>query len=163
MKDSLKNNLKVCISTETDNYFIVDITKISESNPTLIDVKNKNHHLIDEYLNAEHIKDENSYSVYETDDYKFLVTDNNKFGIVADVVQKESPQKDQYALLNRLQRDCEYFLGHRNRFVGHLYYDSVEKHIEEMKKLWNCLRLKPEWLSMQEIEEYENKMLNDSK
>lgn len=59
----------------------------------------------------------------------------------------------QYIMLGRLQSDCLYFLGNGNRNLKHLYYDSVEEHIEEMVKIWNNLPEKPEWLSLEEIKD----------
>jgi hypothetical protein len=73
---------------------------------------------------------------------------------------KENPQQHQYMMLSRLQQDCDYFLGHGGGSERNLYYKNVEEHIAEMKKLWNELNEKPEWLSMEDIEDYEQKMLN---
>lgn len=66
-----------------------------------------------------------------------------------------------YMMLSRLQADCEYFLGNGTGSVRNLYYDTVEEHIAEMKKLWNGFPedAKPEWLSYEEIENYEKEML----
>lgn len=63
-----------------------------------------------------------------------------------------------YMLLGRLQSDCEYFLGYGNRYEGHLWAKSVDDQINKMKELWNNLVAKPEWLSMEKIEEYAEKM-----
>jgi hypothetical protein len=71
-----------------------------------------------------------------------------------------NPQQFQYMMLSRLQSDCEYFLGYGNRSVKCLWADSVENHIVEMKRLWNVLNRKPAWLSMEQINEYEKRMLN---
>lgn len=76
--------------------------------------------------------------------------------------ESDNPQKHKYMMLGRLQSDCEYFLGNAKGSEKVLYYDSVEEHISEMKKLWNELDVKPEWLSMEDINEYEEKMLNYS-
>ena len=75
--------------------------------------------------------------------------------------QVTSDNKHSYMMLSRLQSDCEYFIGHGNGSTKHLYYDTVEEHIDEMKKLWNGFDTneKPEWLTMQEIEEYKTEML----
>jgi hypothetical protein len=62
-------------------------------------------------------------------------------------------------LLSRLQQDCEYFIGHGYGVEKHLWAGSVEAQIAKMKELWNELSVKPEWLSLEEIEEYEKKML----
>ena len=68
-----------------------------------------------------------------------------------------------YMLLSRLQMDNKYFLGCGNRQVKHVWAGSVEEQIKEMKKLYNSLpeNAKPEWLSMDDINEFEKNMLND--
>jgi hypothetical protein len=63
-----------------------------------------------------------------------------------------------YMMLSRLQQDCDYYLGYGNRNPKVLWAGNVDDHIEEMKKLWNRVPEKPEWLSMQQIEEYEFEM-----
>jgi hypothetical protein len=65
-----------------------------------------------------------------------------------------------YMMLDRLRQDCDYFLGHGN--VRRLWAGSVKEQIAKMKELWNTLPEKPEWLTYEQIEEYERKMLNDS-
>ena len=72
----------------------------------------------------------------------------------------ESDIKHQYMLLNRMQSDCEYFLNHGNGNAKRLYMGDVKKQIAEMKKIWNNLKEKPEWLSMEEINDYEKQMLS---
>ncbi len=68
-----------------------------------------------------------------------------------------------YMMLSRLQSDCKYFLGHGNRNVKVLYYDSIEDHIAEMKRLWKSFPFyaKPEWLSYRQILVYEAEMKKD--
>ena len=71
------------------------------------------------------------------------------------------PRERDYMMLSRLQMDCNYFLGNGNGYEGHLYYKSVEEHCDEMEKLWNSFadEDKPEWLTMEQIKEYREKML----
>lgn len=64
----------------------------------------------------------------------------------------------QYQILGRLQADCEYFLGFGNRSIARLWAGSVEEQIKEMKDRWNALEVKPQWLTMEKIEEYERMM-----
>lgn len=66
----------------------------------------------------------------------------------------------QYMMLGRLQSDCEYFLGNGHGATKQLHQQSVSAQISEMKRIWNSLETKPEWLSMEEIEAYESKMTN---
>lgn len=63
-----------------------------------------------------------------------------------------------YMMLNRLQSDCEYFLNW-GKGRSQLHQGTVEQHIQKMKDLWNLLEVKPEWLSMEEILQYETDML----
>jgi hypothetical protein len=71
--------------------------------------------------------------------------------------------KFDYMMLDRLRSDNEYYLGNGNRNPKNLWAGSVDGQIEEMKKLWNQLPKdkKPEWLSMEDIEDYERKMKGD--
>lgn len=75
------------------------------------------------------------------------------------IEKRENTREFDYMMLDRLCTDCEYFL--RNGYVKNLYYKDVDKHIEEMKKIYNSFseREKPEWLSMEEIENYKIQMV----
>ena len=71
------------------------------------------------------------------------------------------PREFDYMMLGRLQSDCKYFLGFGDGYEGHLYYKEVNKHCDEMKKLWESFSddEKPEWMTLEQIEEYRNEML----
>lgn len=73
---------------------------------------------------------------------------------------KENTRKADYMMLDRLRTDCEYFLGNGNGFLGSLYYKDIDKHIEEMKKLYESFseQEKPEWISLEDIDNYKQKM-----
>lgn len=70
-----------------------------------------------------------------------------------------SDAKFNYMMLSRLESDCKYFLGNGGKSERTLWAGSVEEQISEMKKLWNELEVKPEWLTMEQINDYEAKML----
>ena len=70
----------------------------------------------------------------------------------------KDPYQFEYMLLNRLQMDCEYFLGNGKGFHGHLWAGNPVDQIAKMKELHNLLPEKPEWLTMDKILEYETKM-----
>lgn len=74
--------------------------------------------------------------------------------------ERKNANKFDYMMLSRLQSDCDYFLKNGNGFVGHLYYKDVDKHIEEMKKIYNSFsdEEKPEWITLEEIDNYKDKM-----
>lgn len=63
-----------------------------------------------------------------------------------------------YQMLDRLEQDVKYFLGAGNRRDKHLWAGNVEDHIKEMKKIFNGLSVKPEWISLKDIEKYEKEM-----
>lgn len=65
-----------------------------------------------------------------------------------------------YMLLNRMQMDCDYYLGFGMRSASVLWARNEQLQIEYMKALWNSLEEKPEWLTMEQIEEYEKQMTN---
>lgn len=71
--------------------------------------------------------------------------------------------KFKYMLLSRMQSDCNYYLGYGNRCVDHLWASTVERHIAYMKALHNSFSEseKPEWLTMEGIENYEREMLKE--
>lgn len=64
-----------------------------------------------------------------------------------------------YMMLDRLRSDNDAFLyGSRNE--SQLWAGNVKDQISEMKTIWNRLKVKPEWLSMEDILDYEEKMTN---
>ena len=66
-----------------------------------------------------------------------------------------------YQMLGRLKSDCDYFLGNGFGYEPHLWAGTVEKQIKEMRDRWNAFadEDKPEWLTMEQINEYERNML----
>ena len=75
----------------------------------------------------------------------------------------EAAQQHEYMMLSRLQQDCDYFLGHGNGSERNLWAGNVEDQIKEMTKLYNSLKKKPDWISMDDIKDYETKMLKIKK
>lgn len=76
---------------------------------------------------------------------------------IAEVLTHDNEFK--YRLLSRLEADCKYFLGFGSRCVKHLWANSVEEHIAYMFAIWNNLGVKPEWLTLAEIEAYQSQMI----
>ena len=66
--------------------------------------------------------------------------------------------KFNYQLLGRLQQDCEYYLGHGNRAKKHLWAGDEAQQIAKMKEIYAALPEKPEWLTLDRIEQYEAAM-----
>lgn len=77
------------------------------------------------------------------------------------VEELEKTFEFEYRLLSRLKMDCDYYLGNGNRCKKYLWTGDERTQIEKMKELYNKFpkELKPEWITLKEIEEYKNKML----
>lgn len=63
-----------------------------------------------------------------------------------------------YALLDRLRADCDYFLGAGGRSEKHLWAGSVYAQIKKMRELYDALPEKPEWLTAEAIGRYAAQM-----
>ncbi|QST02485.1 hypothetical protein IMZ31_23840 (plasmid) [Pontibacillus sp. ALD_SL1] len=68
-----------------------------------------------------------------------------------------------YSLLSRLKMDCDYYLGNGGRHPKHLWAGNEQDQIQKMKELHNSFShdKKPEWLTYEEILQYEDAMVND--
>lgn len=67
-----------------------------------------------------------------------------------------------YQLLGRLQSDCKYYLGNGGHYAGHLWARNEREHIETMRNIFRRLCEiggAPEWITMEEIDEYAEQML----
>ena len=60
--------------------------------------------------------------------------------------------------MSRLRSDCEYFLNKGQHEEKHLWAGSVEKQIAKMRELYQLLPEKPEWITEQDIDRYEQQM-----
>lgn len=74
----------------------------------------------------------------------------------------KSDETFRYQLLSRLQGDCNYYLGNGNRSKKALWANEEAEQIEVMKELWKSFSDddKPEWLTWDDILNYENEMIN---
>lgn len=63
-----------------------------------------------------------------------------------------------YMLLDRLKQDCEYYLGNGNRNAKYLWAGNEDGQIAEMRKIYNQLKEKPEWLTLDDINNYAKEM-----
>ena len=68
-------------------------------------------------------------------------------------------QQFDYMLLGRLQADCDYYLGYGCRSKKHLWAEDEAQQIAKMKELYESLPVKTEWLTWEQILEYEKKMV----
>lgn len=67
-----------------------------------------------------------------------------------------SSEKFDYMMLSRLIQDAKYFISYPE--LKHLWTHDLNKHIEEMKKQYNKLDPKPEWTSLNKIEDLAKQM-----
>jgi len=75
--------------------------------------------------------------------------------------QPTPEEKFNYMMLSRLKSDCDYYLGNGNRYKGCLWAGDEREQINEMKELYNNFKedAKPEWLTYEQILEYERLMV----
>ncbi|MFL0365215.1 MULTISPECIES: LPD11 domain-containing protein [Pseudobacillus] len=73
----------------------------------------------------------------------------------------QSDKKFRYQMLSRLKSDCEYYLGYGGRGKKALWAEDEKEQIEIMKALWESFAEsdKPEWLTWDDILDYEVKMI----
>lgn len=69
--------------------------------------------------------------------------------------------RPEYRLLDRLRADCEYYLGNGGRAEKYLWAGNVQQQIAKMRELYRMLPVKPEWLTEQDIDRYERRMLEE--
>lgn len=63
-----------------------------------------------------------------------------------------------YMMLGRLVSDCEYYLNWGGRSPRVLWAGSEKEQISEMRRIYRLLPIKPEWLTLDDIANYENQM-----
>ena len=95
-------------------------------------------------------------SIAHLDRYK-----NLEIEIIGRENEPTKEEKFNYQMLNRLKSDCDYYLGHGNRCKKRLWAGCEEDHIDEMKKIYNWFDddKKPEWLTWNNIIQYECEMI----
>lgn len=67
-----------------------------------------------------------------------------------------------YMFLDRMRSDCDYIINNNLGKSGfkNLWAGSPEKQIKSMKYLYNSVKEKPDWISMEDINNYEKQLLN---
>lgn len=72
-------------------------------------------------------------------------------------------EKFRYQLLDRMRSDCDYYLGNGNKHDKYLWANNAIEQIAYMKALYNSFPddKKPEWISLKDINNYEDAMTND--
>lgn len=96
------------------------------------------------------IKDADKITDYLLDRGKLL-----ELTAAADVERRFSFE---YQLLDRLKTDCDYFLSVGGHHEKHLWAGNVKDQIAKMRELYACLPTKPDWLTSDDIDHYEELM-----
>lgn len=112
-------------------------------------------------------KKDNQFLGYNKDDfdYKEINQGKEKRGYnyeINEILNHDA--KFRYQLLDRMKTDCNYYLGNGNRHDKYLWAGNVTEQIQYMKDLWKSFPddAKPEWLTWEQICEYEKSMTNDN-
>ena len=73
--------------------------------------------------------------------------------------------KFKYQLLDRMRSDCNYYLNAGGRHNKFLWSGTVKNHIDDMKALYSSFEEseRPEWLSLEDIGAYYEKMKDGEK
>lgn len=78
-----------------------------------------------------------------------------------DFIFSGKDKKYPYQMLSRLKSDCDYYLGAGNRADKHLWALNPEDQIAYMKAIYDRLEEKPDWLTLDQINDYEKQMLSE--
>ena len=80
--------------------------------------------------------------------------------VTEDFLGKTEPRDytPEYQLLDRLRMDCEYFLGAGQHSEKHLWAGNRHAQIAKMRELYEMIPDKPEWLTPEMINSYEERM-----
>lgn len=72
----------------------------------------------------------------------------------------KSEPRFRYQLLDRLRQDCNYYFGNGGKNPKNLWAGDEVIQIRTMKDIWNSFPEgdKPEWLTWEEILDYEERM-----
>ena len=63
-----------------------------------------------------------------------------------------------YMMLDRLKSDCEYYLVNGGRNAKSLWAQDEQKQIDKMREIYDSLKIKPKWLTIEQIDEYAARM-----
>ena len=81
--------------------------------------------------------------------------------VAEEIIPETAQTRDysfEYQLLDRLRMDCEYFLGAGQHSEKHLWAGNRHAQIAKMRELYDTVPDKPEWLTPDMINSYEERM-----
>ena len=121
------------------------------------------HYRIERYLDGQFLERRQYESLDELIQNELAELDFDDLISVSDAELESigaTPEQDSddYRLLSRLKDDCDYFLGAGGRAEKHLWAGNVRDQIAKMRELYDALPEKPEWLTMEDIDRYAQRM-----
>ena len=144
-------NIVGTLDTDFGKQFVKDVESLYEIKSSKLKLRKA----------KELLKDLQGYLVDEQyDDYnskidKFMNNSKNE-SIDTDLLKRD--ERFRYMMLDRMRQDCNYYLEHPHE--KHLWAGNVEDQIETMKQLYNSLPEKPEWITMEDIDDLQKQMIN---
>ena len=85
----------------------------------------------------------------------------NESESLLDKYKLNGDNKFRYMMLGRLQSDCKYVLGAAEGDTRHLWVkNDIKTHCALMRELYKSLPEEPDWVSLEDIDNYEKEMLN---
>lgn len=104
------------------------------------------------------MKIKNKSKVIEIKD-DIVIRQGNKKIILekGDKIEILEDEKFNYMMLDRLRQDCTYAIN-QSKSTRQLWGKTVDAHIAEMRRLYNLVKEKPEWLSLEDINMYEKEL-----
>lgn len=120
-------------------------------------------------LSVEGINDVNVKGLEEVvlDRWKQEIGETEQETSKSDTPDMNPEVKLQYMILSRLKSDCDYYVGACSKNLvdmkeaqKHLYTGNIEEQITKMREIYDTLPQKPEWLSIDDINRYEKRMLD---
>ena len=121
------------------------------------------HYRIERYLDGQFLERRQYESLDELIQNELAELDFDDLVSVSDAELESigaTPEQDSddYRLLSRLKDDCDYFLGAGGRAEKHLWAGNVREQIAKMRELYAALPDEPEWLTMEDIDRYAQRM-----
>lgn len=121
------------------------------------------HYRIERYLDGQFLERRQYESLDELIQNELAELDFNDLVSVSDeelesIGVTPEQRSDDYRLLSRLKADCDYFLGAGGRAEKHLWAGNVREQIAKMRELYAALPDEPEWLTMEDIDRYAQRM-----
>lgn len=142
--NSYENGFKGKSENEIKKFFAQKIKQIVKEEELNWDRNNEERSAYLDYNSGATVKD--AYRVYD----KLLGRKER--------ITEANQDEYNYMLLDRLKQDCEYYLGNGNRNAKYLWAGNEDGQIAEMRKIYNQLKEKPEWLTLDDINNYAKEM-----